>query len=128
GLAIGHIVGRDQVCARKVSDRIFGNAARRRRHDAVARLEAGDLAADRLNIARAFEPDPRADAADTAMPIARRYDQIGAVERGSAYADQYLVGLGHRFFKVENFDPDMAQYGGFHSNSPCHGRSFLKLM
>jgi hypothetical protein len=62
------------------------------------------------------------------MPMAGRHDQIGAIEGGSPHADQYLVGLGHRFFKVANFDPSVTQNGGFHLNSPCHVRAFVKLM
>src|SRR5258708_29941583 len=46
--------------------------------------------------------------------MARRHNEISAVERGGAYADQHLVGLGHGLFHVANFNPRVAQYGGFH--------------
>ena len=49
---------------------VFGVAAGRRRHHAVAGLEALHRAADRLDLAGAFEPEPRADAADPAVLVA----------------------------------------------------------
>src|SRR6266849_10027211 len=104
--------------APKVGDGVLRNAARRRRHDAVARLEVDDFAADRLDLAGAFEPDAGSGAADRAVPMARRHNEIGAVERGGAHADHHLVGFGHRLFDVADFDPSMAQYGGFHVISP----------
>ena len=103
--------------AYKVSDGVFRNAARCRCHDAIARLDADNLAADRLDLAGAFEPDPRPDAADGAMPMARRDNEIGAVERGGTHADQHLIWFGRRLFQVANLDPDIAQNGGFHVDS-----------
>src|SRR5262249_45357576 len=93
---------------------VLRNAARRRRHDAVARLEAGDLAADRLDLAGAFEPDAGSDAADCAVAMTRCNNEISAVERGGAHADQHLVRLGHRLFRVANFDSSVAEHGCFH--------------
>ena len=49
---------------------VFGVAAGRRRDHAVAGLEALHRAAHRLDLAGAFEPEPRADAADAAVLMA----------------------------------------------------------
>ena len=54
-----------------IGDDIFGEAARRRTHDAVAGFDVLHVAADRLDLAGTFKPDARADAADTAVLVSQ---------------------------------------------------------
>ena len=67
GLGERHVVGGDAMQAHVIGDDVFRMRAGRRAHHAIAGLEALDLAADRLDLAGAFEADPRALAADRAV-------------------------------------------------------------
>jgi hypothetical protein len=68
------------VGAAGVGHGVFGEAAGGRTHDAIARLEILDAAADRLDLAGAFQPDDRSRPADRPVAMARRDREIGAVE------------------------------------------------
>ena len=57
-LLIGHVVGGNAMHPAPVGHGVLGEAARRRRHDAVAGFEVLHLAADRLDLAGAFETEP----------------------------------------------------------------------
>ena len=100
-----------------VGDGIFGKAARRRAHDAVAGLEVLDLAADRLDLAGAFQPDPRADAADAAVLDAGGDQEVGAVEARGAHLDQHLVRLRLGLRQVADLDTFFAENCCFHDDS-----------
>ena len=63
-----------------IGGHIFGKPARRRGHDPVAGLDAGNLAADRLDLAGAFQPQPGADAADGTVLMTHGDQKVGAVE------------------------------------------------
>jgi hypothetical protein len=52
---------------------------------ASANAEAGDFAANCLDLARAFKPDKDIDAADRAVPLSRCDNKIGTVELGGAH-------------------------------------------
>ena len=81
GLLVAHVVGRDLVGAAGIGDGVLGEAAGRRAHHPIARLEVLDVAADRLDLAGAFQADDGAGAADRAVAMARGDREIGAVER-----------------------------------------------
>ena len=62
--------------------------------DALDELEAAALA-DRLDLAGAFQPDPRTDAADAAVLMAERNQEVGAIEARCPHPDQNLIRLRH---------------------------------
>jgi hypothetical protein len=86
----------------------------RRSHDAVARLDARDLAADRRDLAGTFQAQPRPHAADPAVLMTGGNQQIGAIEARCAHPDQDFVGRGHGLGKIAKLDPRLPQNGSFH--------------
>src|SRR6185369_11399720 len=84
----------------------------------VAGLEILHFAADRFHLARAFETDARADAADAAMLMTQRDQQVGTVEARRAHADDDLVGFRLRLRQVADLDTVFTQDCGFHGMSP----------
>ena len=95
----------------------LGEAARRRAHDAVAGLDALHLGADGLDFAGTFQAKARADAADAAVLVARRDDEIGAVEARGPHPDQNLVRLRFGLRQVPDLDTFLADNGSFHGTS-----------
>ena len=100
-----------------VGDGVFGEAAGGRAHHAIARLEVLHVAADRLDLAGAFQADDRAGAAHRAVAMAGGDREVGAVERRRPHLDQDLVRLGHGLGDVAELDALLADDGCFHSSS-----------
>jgi hypothetical protein len=121
----GHVVGRDLVGAARIGDGVLGEAAGRRAHHPVARLEVLDLAAHRLDLAGAFQADDGARPAGRAVAIAGRDREVGAVERRRAHLDQDLVGLGLGLGDIADLDAFFGDNGCFHDfllrRSCCRG-------
>src|SRR5258708_7583142 len=101
-----------------IGDRIFGVAARRRPHDAVARRDALHVAADRFDLAGTLETEPCPGAADRAVLVAEADQEIGAIEARGAHADQDLVRLGRGLLHVANLDAVLTNDCGFHVRTP----------
>src|SRR5262249_51309149 len=101
-----------------VGDGVFGITARRRGHHPVARLEVLHLAPDRFDLARTFEPEPRADAADPAVLLAGRDAEVGAVEARGAHADQDLARRRLRLRHIADFRSILTDDCGFHAAPP----------
>ena len=99
----------DAMQAHIVGDDIFRVGARRRAHHPVARRDAYRLAADRLHLAGAFEPDARALAAHRAVLMAGGDRRSGAVERGGTNADQDLVRLRRGLRHLADLDTGLTE-------------------
>src|SRR6266849_4584133 len=89
-----HVVGRYPADAPPIGDGVFGIAAAARAHDAVALLQPRrHLGAELDHLARPFEADDCAGAAEIAVLVAGRHAEFGTVESGGAHADENLVRL-----------------------------------
>jgi hypothetical protein len=124
GLREGHVVAWNAVHPAPVGHDILRVAARRRAHHAVARLDGGHRAADRLDLAGAFQAEPRPHTADAAMLKPGRDHEIGAIKARGAHPDQDLIGAGRRLGQVAQLDPGLAQNGSFHGGSSGSGTTY----
>jgi hypothetical protein len=88
------------------------------RPESVTAYSAKPLAADRLDLAGAFQADDGAGAADPAVRLAGRDREIGAVERRRPHLDQDLVGLGRGLWGVGVLDALLGDDGSLHGNLP----------
>ena len=117
-LLVAHVVGGDGRDAAPIGDRILRIAAVARAHDAVARLDVLDLAADRLDLAGELKPEHGARPAGAAVHMAGSHDEVGAVESGRPDAHEDLagarLGLGH----VADLDAAVRQHCRFHDAKP----------
>src|SRR6516165_4288785 len=113
-MLVTHIVSRNAMGPASIGGDVFGKAAGSGGHDAVAGLDITHLAADRLDLAWAFQPNPCPDAANAAMLMARRHKEIGAIKARRPYPDKNLVGLWLRLWQVADFSSFFTQNGRTH--------------
>ena len=76
------------------------------------------FAADRLDLAGTFQPDPGPDAADAAVLMAQRNQEIGAIEARCPDLDQNLVRLRCGLRQIADFDLFFPNNGGSHGSLP----------